>query len=77
MKNLIDLFKENFRPYGENPMLGLTKKYIADMGYCEEDINKLTTEGKIEAHGTGYRMTSEYKKLWSGSSYRYIQEYAR
>lgn len=77
MKKLISLFEENFKPCGENPTVGLCKKFIIDNGYSEKDINTLVTDGKIERDGHGYKMTSEYKKVFVGSSYKYIPEYAR
>jgi len=64
---LLDLFKENFKPCAIVPYLGLAKEFIINNGFTTKDINLLINDGKIEKHGkNGFRFTSQFMKEWTG-----------
>ena len=73
---LIKLFERNYKPYDIIPTIELSKSYILNNGYFEDDIKLLINKNKIEEISSDrYRLTYTHLKKFVGNSYKYIPKF--
>jgi len=75
---LLELFEENFKPFATIPWLSLSKEFIINNGYTENDINYLIENKKIEKYDkNGFRFTSDFMKEFVGCGINTIPQFVR